>query len=118
MIEPAQSASTAHISWHAQDDQRRGRRARGENSAPLFSAVSAASAVDVVTRVPQRFPRRALCLLGAAGLLLTLTPGRAAAQGAAADDRPAEAVYKNIKALKGTPASQLNQSMHLIKGAL
>jgi len=42
----------------------------------------------------------------------------ASAQGAAADDRPAEAVYKNIKALKGTPASQLNQSMHLIKGAL
>src|SRR3954447_25897265 len=56
--------------------------------------------------------------IAAAGVALALAPGRAAAQGAAADDRPAEQVYKNIKALKGTPANQLNQSMHLIKGAL
>ena len=35
---------------------------------------------------------------------------------APADDRTAEQVYKNIKALTGTPASELNQSMHLMKG--
>ena len=40
------------------------------------------------------------------------------AQGGATDDRTAEQVYKNIKALQGTPAGELNQSMHLMKGAL
>src|SRR5688572_8296701 len=34
------------------------------------------------------------------------------------DTRTAEQVYKNITALKGTPAGELNQSMHLMKGAL
>jgi len=54
-----------------------------------------------------------------AGLVLAATL-LASAQGAppSPDDRTAEQVYKNIKALKGTPANQLNQSMHLIKGAL
>jgi photosynthetic reaction center cytochrome c subunit len=54
-----------------------------------------------------------------AGLVLAATLV-ASAQGAppSPDDRTAEQVYKNIKALKGTPANQLNQSMHLIKGAL
>jgi len=52
-------------------------------------------------------------------VLMLASPGLASAQGALpADERPAEQVYKNLKALKGTPASQLNQSMHLIKGAL
>ena len=36
----------------------------------------------------------------------------------ASEDRTAEQVYKNIKALQGTPASELNQSMHLMKGAV
>jgi hypothetical protein len=42
------------------------------------------------------------------------------AQGAAAraDAKTAEQVYKNIKVLQGTPADQLIQSMHLIRGAL
>src|SRR5438876_8019478 len=54
-----------------------------------------------------------------AGLVLAATLV-ASAQGAppSPDDRTAEQVYKNIKALKRTPANQLNQSMHLIKGAL
>jgi photosynthetic reaction center cytochrome c subunit len=41
------------------------------------------------------------------------------AQGAAPiEGKTAEQVYKNIQVLKGTPAEQLNQSMHLIKGAV
>src|SRR6476620_11991807 len=31
--------------------------------------------------------------------------------------KKAEEVYKNIKALRGTPANELNQSMHRMKGA-
>ena len=34
------------------------------------------------------------------------------------DGKTAEQVYKNITALRGTPANELNQSMHLMKGAL
>jgi len=52
-----------------------------------------------------------------AGLLLAV-PGLAVAQPPAADARTAEQVYKNIKVLQGTPANQLNQSMHLMKGAV
>jgi photosynthetic reaction center cytochrome c subunit len=52
----------------------------------------------------------------AAGLILAATL-LAHAQGPAADGKTAEQVYKNIKVLTGTPASQLNQSMHLIEGA-
>jgi photosynthetic reaction center cytochrome c subunit len=33
------------------------------------------------------------------------------------DGKKAEEVYKNIQVLKGTPASELNQAMHLIEGA-
>ena len=40
------------------------------------------------------------------------------AQGPPPPTTNGRAGYKNIKALKGTPANQLNQSMHLIKGAL
>ena len=36
----------------------------------------------------------------------------------ASEGKTAEQVYKNITALKGTPANELNQSMHLMKGAL
>lgn len=39
------------------------------------------------------------------------------AQGPNTDGKTAEQVYKNIKVLVGTPASQLNQAMHLIEGA-
>lgn len=52
---------------------------------------------------------------------LTLTAATLASQQAAVpspDARTAEQVYKNITALKGTPANELNQSMHLMKGAL
>jgi len=64
-------------------------------------------------------PRLLLCVPLAAGLFVLAGGGSLLAQGGpAADERTAEQVYKNIKALKGTPASQLNQSMHLIKGAL
>ena len=34
------------------------------------------------------------------------------------ESKKAEEVYKNIKALRGTPANELNQSMHLMKGAV
>ena len=33
------------------------------------------------------------------------------------EGKTAEQVYKNIKVLQGTPANELNQSMHLMKGA-
>ena len=36
----------------------------------------------------------------------------------AQDTRPAEQVYKNIKVMKGVPANQIIQGMHLIKTAL
>ena len=52
----------------------------------------------------------------AAGLILS-AGWLAWAQGPPAEDRTAEQVYKNIKVLLGTPANQLNQSMHLMKGA-
>jgi hypothetical protein len=45
--------------------------------------------------------------------------GFAAAQVSPANEgKTAEQVYKNIKVLQGTPANELNQSMHLMKGAL
>jgi hypothetical protein len=34
------------------------------------------------------------------------------------EGKKAEEVYKNIRALRGTPANELNQSMHLMKGAV
>ena len=46
----------------------------------------------------------------------TLLSGQAVSP--AAEGRTAEQVYKNITALKGTPANELNQSMHLMKAAL
>jgi photosynthetic reaction center cytochrome c subunit len=60
---------------------------------------------------------RSMC--AAAVLVLTVT-WLASAQGVspASEGKTAEQVYKNITALKGTPANELNQSMHLMKGAL
>jgi outer membrane lipoprotein-sorting protein len=61
--------------------------------------------------------RRFACACGVAGLLLA---GAASASGQvspANEGKTAEQVYKNIKALTGTPANELNQSMHLMKGA-
>ncbi len=40
------------------------------------------------------------------------------AQGGPMEGKTAEQVYKNIKVLNGTPADQLVESMHLIRGAL
>jgi hypothetical protein len=45
--------------------------------------------------------------------------GLAAAQVSPANEgKTAEQVYKNIKVMQGTPANELNQSMHLMKGAV
>jgi hypothetical protein len=54
----------------------------------------------------------------AAGLILAATL-LAHAQGGppVLDGKTAEQVYKNIKVLTGTPASQLGEAMHLIEGA-
>jgi photosynthetic reaction center cytochrome c subunit len=41
-----------------------------------------------------------------------------AAQQQSMEGKTAEQVYKNIKVLKGTPADQLNLSMHLVEGEL
>jgi hypothetical protein len=52
-----------------------------------------------------------------AGLVLA-GAGFASAQVSPANEgKTAEQVYKNIKVLQGTPANELNQSMHLMKGA-
>ena len=55
----------------------------------------------------------------AAGLVLTAVL-LAHTQGApvSTEGKTAEQVYKNIQVLKGTPADQLVQSMHLLRGAL
>src|SRR4051794_212784 len=52
-------------------------------------------------------------LLTAALTLLAVS--FALAQQPIAENAPAEKVYKNIQVLKGTPANQLIQAMHLIK---
>lgn len=58
--------------------------------------------------------RRSLTIVGftLAGTLLAF------AQGGPTEGKTAEQVFKNIQVLKGTPADQLNQAMHLIKGAV
>ena len=52
--------------------------------------------------------------------LILVSVGIARAQGAppTMEGKTAEQVYKNIKAMNGTPADQLIESMHLIRGAL
>ena len=54
----------------------------------------------------------------AAGLLLGMHIPLLAQQPQSLDEKTAEQVYKNIQVLKGTPADQLGQSMHVIKGSL
>lgn len=58
--------------------------------------------------------------IGMAFVLLLAVAGVASAQQGerSLDGKTAEEVYKNIQALKGTPASELDQTMHLIAGSL
>ena len=61
---------------------------------------------------------RSLRGVSAAALMLSVA-GLAVAQVSPANEgKTAEQVYKNIKVLQGTPANELNQSMHLMKGAV
>jgi hypothetical protein len=61
---------------------------------------------------------RSLCGVLVAGIVFA-APGITSAQVSPANEgKTAEQVYKNIKALQGTPANELNQSMHLMKGAV
>src|SRR5438876_11535419 len=61
---------------------------------------------------------RRVCGPALAGGLVLLSAAAAAAQVSPANEgKTAEQVYKNIKVLQGTPANELNQSMHLMKGA-
>src|SRR2546423_13134954 len=53
----------------------------------------------------------------ALALTLGVAAGAAAQVSPANEGKTAEQVYKNIKVLQGTPANELNQSMHLMKGA-
>jgi hypothetical protein len=57
---------------------------------------------------------RMLRVLGVVVSLLLASASAISAQ----DDRPAEQVYANIKVMKGVPASQIAQGMHLIEAAL
>src|SRR6185295_9284617 len=51
--------------------------------------------------------------------LLVVAAGSASAQVSPANEgKTAEQVYKDIKVMQGTPANELNQSMHLMKGAV
>jgi hypothetical protein len=52
------------------------------------------------------------------GLVLHALLASAQAGSSSLEGRTAEQAYKNIEALRGTPADELNQSMHLMKGAL
>jgi hypothetical protein len=54
----------------------------------------------------------------ALGLLVSAGIRLSAQQPQSLDGKTAEQVYKSIQVLNGTPADQLSQSMHLIKGAL
>ena len=49
--------------------------------------------------------------LGASACVMLAVTALVSAQ----DMRPAEQVYKNIKVMKGLPANQIIQGMHLIK---
>ncbi len=61
-----------------------------------------------------KFMLRGACVAG----LVLASAGLARGQVSPANEgKTAEQVYKNIKVLKGTPANELNQSMHLMKGA-
>jgi len=51
-------------------------------------------------------------------ILFTAAFGVSAQQGARRDTQKAEQAYENIKALRGTPAEDFNQTMHLISGQL
>src|SRR5215510_7509303 len=61
--------------------------------------------------------RRFALACGVVGLMLASTPSASAQVSPANEGKTAEQVYKNIKVLQGTPANELNQSMHLMKGA-
>jgi hypothetical protein len=61
---------------------------------------------------------RALCGVVVAGFVLAASGLASAQVSPASEGKTAEQVYKNIKALQGTPANELNQSMHLMKGAV
>ena len=56
---------------------------------------------------------RPFCILGMAALFVF-----AAAFASAQDMRPAEQAYKNIQVMKGVPANQITQGMHMIKASL
>jgi len=61
-----------------------------------------------------KFMLRGACVAG----LMLASAGLARGQVSPANEgKTAEQVYKNIKVRQGTPANELNQSMHLMKGA-
>jgi hypothetical protein len=60
---------------------------------------------------------RSLMHVCAAGALLASASIASGQVSPANEGKTAEQVYKNIKVLTGTPANELNQSMHLMKGA-
>ena len=60
--------------------------------------------------------RSFICVLVAGSVLASASIALAQVS-PANEGKTAEQVYKNIKVLQGTPANELNQSMHLMKGA-
>jgi len=60
--------------------------------------------------------RSFICVLLAGSVLVSASIALAQVS-PANEGKTAEQVYKNIKVLQGTPANELNQSMHLMKGA-
>src|ERR1039458_7538369 len=74
----------------------------------------------MVTQTTRRMPMRRFSsmILLAAATIATVAYTTPAARGQAADVKTAEQVYKNITALKGTPADQLGASMQFIAASL
>src|SRR5436190_12332173 len=62
--------------------------------------------------------QRSLMRLSVAAVVLGGASLASAQVSPANEGKTAEQVYKNIKVLQGTPANELNQSMHLMKGAV
>ena len=61
---------------------------------------------------------RSLSGVSVVGLVLAVAGFASAQVSPANEGKTAEQVYKNIKVMQGTPANELNQSMHLMKGAV
>jgi hypothetical protein len=83
---------------------------------PEFRYCWSAGSLRVIPRPEERTRVKNVRCVIACGAVV-FTGAFVSAQGQP-DTRTAEQVYKNIKVMQGTPATELGQSMHVIKAAL